>query len=229
MILVTGGSSSGKSAYAESLLTKTEEGGVCRGDTEARYYIATMRVSDGESRARVEKHRRMRDGKGFRTIEQPVDLIDVLDKIRPEAVSGPGAASESEAASGSERKAGAAALVECISNLTANEMFREDNAWAKGTAPPGEMTDPAPAAEPENPSASADIVADRIVRQVEALDEAFDPLIVVTNNVFEDGIVYDVSTMEYLRALGEINRRLAGRAGRVIEVVAGIPVEIKSL
>ena len=47
------------------------------------------------------------------------------------------------------------------------------------------------------------------------------------NNVFEDGIVYDTSTMEYLRALGSINVRLAERSDVVVEVIAGIPVARK--
>ena len=45
---------------------------------------------------------------------------------------------------------------------------------------------------------------------------------IVTNNVFEDGCLYDESTMAYNRALGEINIQLAKKADRVIEVIAGI-------
>ncbi|MDE6212686.1 MAG: bifunctional adenosylcobinamide kinase/adenosylcobinamide-phosphate guanylyltransferase, partial [Lachnospiraceae bacterium] len=52
-------------------------------------------------------------------------------------------------------------------------------------------------------------------------------LIVVTNNIFEDGIVYEEAPMEYIRAMGELNRRLADLADQVVEVVAGIPVVIK--
>ncbi len=174
MILVTGGSSSGKSAYAEQLLTKTNE-------TDARYYIATMRVWDEEGRERVKKHRMLREGKGFSTIEQPADIIGVLDRIRP----------------------GSCVLLECMSNLVANEMFD------------GGETHPARE------------VADKILGQTQALDGAASLLIVVTNNVFEDGIDYEPSTMEYLRALGMVNNQLAARAEQVVEVVAGIPVALK--
>ncbi len=209
MILVTGGSSSGKSAYAESLLEETEYGNPGCKEYGVRYYIATMQVNDEEDRARVAKHHQMREGKGFYTIEKPVDLIDVLDEIRPVAGPGPGAASGSEARTGMERKMRSVALVECISNLTANEMFRDEGTESAGAY------------------ISADVVTDRIVEQVKALNDSFDSLIVVTNNVFEDGTEYEPSTMEYLRALGEINRQLAVRAERVVEVVAGIPVDIK--
>ena len=64
--LVIGGAASGKSEYAESLLL---------GAPGPRYYLATMEpMEDAECRARIEKHRRQRAGKGFVTIERGVDL-----------------------------------------------------------------------------------------------------------------------------------------------------------
>ena len=50
---------------------------------------------------------------------------------------------------------------------------------------------------------------------------------IVTNNVFEDGINYDATTMEYIRAMGSINEKLALMADEVVEVVVGIPLTIK--
>ena len=61
MHLVTGGSGSGKSAYAEQQVLEA-------GDAP-RYYIATMMPYGEEGRRRVEKHRRMRREKHFETIE----------------------------------------------------------------------------------------------------------------------------------------------------------------
>ena len=61
MILVTGGSGSGKSAFAEDCV-------VSFGKTD-RIYIATMYPFDEESRKRVQRHRKMRQGKGFETVE----------------------------------------------------------------------------------------------------------------------------------------------------------------
>ena len=52
-------------------------------------------------------------------------------------------------------------------------------------------------------------------------------LIVVSNSVFEDGIEYSESTMQYIKALGMVNCLLAEHAAEVVEVVAGIPVKIK--
>ena len=62
---MTGGSGSGKSAYAESLLYS------CEG---IRYYIATMQIYDAEGEKKVERHRKLRAGKGFLTIESPMNV-----------------------------------------------------------------------------------------------------------------------------------------------------------
>lgn len=64
--LVTGGSGSGKSAYAERLVKEISR--------ENRVYLATMRVWDAESERRVERHRAQRAELGFRTVECPVNL-----------------------------------------------------------------------------------------------------------------------------------------------------------
>ncbi|MGI6028121.1 MAG: bifunctional adenosylcobinamide kinase/adenosylcobinamide-phosphate guanylyltransferase [Candidatus Heteroscillospira sp.] len=66
VIYVGGGSGSGKSAFAESLVVNS-------GFTK-RTYIATMRVWDAEGAKRVERHRELRRGKGFETAECPTGL-----------------------------------------------------------------------------------------------------------------------------------------------------------
>ena len=62
---------------------------------------------------------------------------------------------------------------------------------------------------------------------IKELAGAFKNLVIVTNNVFEDGIDYDKTTMEYIRALGMINKGLAEFSDSVTEVVAGIPLALK--
>ena len=71
MILILGGSGSGKSAYAEDYLLRTA------GDKK-KYYIATMQIWDEEMQAKVARHHRLRQGKGFTTIEQPTALANSL-------------------------------------------------------------------------------------------------------------------------------------------------------
>ena len=190
--LVTGGSGSGKSAYAESLLSS------CEG---IRYYIATMQIYDAEGEKKVERHRKLRAGKGFLTIESPMNV----GKIRFACA---GEAEQAQYSQGAERKVQGSsgkksALLECMSNLTANEMFTKDG------------------------MKSEEEVVEKIVSEIQTLSQKLDNLVIVTNNVFEDGVIYDAGTMEYLRALGRINAALARLADRVAEVVVGIPVELK--
>lgn len=68
--LVTGGSGSGKSAYAEDVAVSAE-------GTE-KYYIATMQIYDAEGERKVERHRKLRAGKGFTTIESPRNVGQVV-------------------------------------------------------------------------------------------------------------------------------------------------------
>lgn len=103
MILVNGGSSSGKSAFAESLILeqdkreRAEENKTC-----PSWYLATMIAWDEECRERIRKHRNMRAEKNFRTIECPVDLETA------------------------EIPAGSRCLLECVSTLRRMKMYRGD-------------------------------------------------------------------------------------------------------
>ena len=174
--LVTGGSGSGKSAFAESLAASSE--------IRERYYIATMIPWDEECRARIRRHRAMRAGKGFATLEQPLDL----DQI--------------------QLPADCAVLLECLSNLTANEYFREDRR------------------EPD-PACWGRATEARILAGIRRLAECAAEVTVVTDDVFSGGLSYGGETEEYMKVLGNVNRRLAELAGEVTEVVFGIPVCLK--
>ena len=164
LILVSGGSASGKSEFAEGLVTAS--------GLETRAYLATMQVWDAESERRVERHRRMRAGKGFATVECPVNLA------------------------GAVLPAGCAALLEDLSNLTANEFF----------GPQGRE--------------------EAFGRVLSGVEQAT-LLVVVTNELFSDGMDYDPETLAYLDVLARLNRAVARRADRVYEVVCGIPIAWK--
>lgn len=60
-VLVTGGSASGKSAYAEELACSLSPG---------RTYLATMSPHGTEAQERIRRHRAQRANLGFRTIER---------------------------------------------------------------------------------------------------------------------------------------------------------------
>ncbi|MBR4684817.1 MAG: bifunctional adenosylcobinamide kinase/adenosylcobinamide-phosphate guanylyltransferase [Spirochaetia bacterium] len=69
-VFITGGSGSGKSAFAESIAQKL--GG-------SLVYVATMPVANDEDKAKVERHHALRAGKGFVTLERPGKLADLPD------------------------------------------------------------------------------------------------------------------------------------------------------
>ncbi len=67
----------------------------------------------------------------------------------------------------------------------------------------------------------------RITSGLHMLKETCGHLVVVTNDVFSDGIRYAESTQEYLRRLAQINAAAAEMADCVAEVVYSIPVPLK--
>jgi adenosylcobinamide kinase / adenosylcobinamide-phosphate guanylyltransferase len=69
IILVTGGSRSGKSAHALDIAQRLEG---------PRAFVATCPALDDEMRARIQKHRQARQQAGWRTIEETVDLPAAL-------------------------------------------------------------------------------------------------------------------------------------------------------
>ncbi|HJM83004.1 MAG TPA: bifunctional adenosylcobinamide kinase/adenosylcobinamide-phosphate guanylyltransferase [Nitrospinota bacterium] len=74
--LVTGGCRSGKSSYALSLAES------CLGP---KVFIATARADDDEMLLRVEKHRKERDMKVWKTIEEPINLSTVAEELKPDS------------------------------------------------------------------------------------------------------------------------------------------------
>ena len=68
---------------------------------------------------------------------------------------------------------------------------------------------------------------DRVLPGIERLCERCENLVVVTNDVFSDGLTYDPETARYIQKLAEVNRRVAEKADLVVEVVFSIPVALK--
>lgn len=68
---------------------------------------------------------------------------------------------------------------------------------------------------------------ERIFPALRALGRRSRHLVMVTNDVFSDGIAYAETTREYLRRLAQLNRQAAELAGCVVEVVYSIPVALK--
>ena len=67
----------------------------------------------------------------------------------------------------------------------------------------------------------------RIQKGILHLKDQCDLLVVVTNEIFSDGIVYGPEIQAYIRLLGRIDAWMAGQADQVTEVVYGIPLHLK--
>lgn len=141
-----------------------------------RTYIATMQPFDEECLRRIEKHRLMRASKSFETVECYTDLASVTVP-------------------------GGAVLLECMSNLCANEMYSPQGS--------GENAEPA------------------VLKGVEHLRRQCTDLVIVSNEVFSGGSRWQGDTLRYLELLGRVNCALAAMADNVCEVVYGVPVYYK--
>lgn len=199
--IVYGGSASGKSSYAESFAMSLQGDG-------RLLYIATMypykwntTELDPETIQRIERHRAMRADKGFDTVECYRHVEHIVAK-RQDVL-----------------------LLECMSNLLANEMYLEQDSDDGGLAETMSEVEKAGVGMSETLSP----VSKKIVQALIDLSTRVQELVIVTNDVFSDGgsLTYDESTREYVKNLAEINCALAREAATVTEVVCGIPVIVK--
>jgi adenosylcobinamide kinase/adenosylcobinamide-phosphate guanylyltransferase len=98
--LVLGGARSGKSAFAERLVAETQA---------TRIYLATATAGDDEMRDRIAHHRTQR-GDGWRTIEEPLTLVETLAR---------------------EDRGGNAILVDCLTLWLSNLMHASKDVEAE--------------------------------------------------------------------------------------------------
>jgi len=146
---------------------------------QPRFYVATMRAYDEESLIKIARHQETRKEKGFETIERDVDIAGI--EVPPNAT----------------------VLLECLCNLTANELIDNYNQVFLQAY-------------------------DKILDGVLSLAEQCENIIVVTNDVGSGTTGgYDYSTNLYVETLGKLNAELASRFDVVYELICGIPLLLK--
>lgn len=175
LYVITGGSGSGKSAYAENLAVSLAEK-----ENSQLVYIATMIPQPGETQEKITRHRDMRAGKGFETVE----CFTGLSKVSLPEIKGD--------------KQGRVILLDCMSNLTANELYSDSGAKEETVS--------------------------QIMKGLHRLQRVSGHVVIVTNEVCsacED----DGPDMEhYKQVLSQINCTMGKEAQAVVEVVYGIGV-----
>ena len=161
-VLIIGYPESGKSEIAENMAMELSA-------PDERIYLATMIPYGVEGRERVERHRAMRSGKGFVTMEAPYDVYAAVMETGDAA--------------------GRTLLLECVSNLVANEMFERRSA----------------------PEAAVEKIAEDVAK----LSSLVRDLIIVSNH-YEITDDFDDETRLYSKTLDAVNERLRDIADKVI-------------
>lgn len=144
------------------------------GLTAPHYFVDTMEPYWEENSLEAKRQKEQRNPVGFHVLSCPSDLTSLT-------LSGTGTI-----------------LVECLCNLTANEMF--DQA--------GNVLD----------------VMDKLICDLRWLENHCEHLIVVTNEIGSEPQSFLDSTPAYVRMLGKLNQVLADRFDCVCEFISGIPL-----
>lgn len=219
--LVTGGAGSGKSEYAESLALsfRDKSGGM--------FYIATMYpYDDEETKTRIRRHRSLREGKGFVTIERPFEISKVLDEIKAhtdETDCSPFREQNLRTEAQKQCSGGVKKDINTEQGLESGDSLDQEYAGVKDIVVLLEDLTNLYA----NECYQTDGHPHEIVAPLKELSASVKALIVVSNELYCDGIRYPEETSGFLRELSMINREIAKDADNVYEVVAGIPVAVK--
>lgn len=170
-ILISGSAGSGKSFLAEKLLTGSK-----------KIYIAASKICDNEMLERVKRHKLMRAGQNFITIEKYNNLLEITESCHNSSV-----------------------LIESLTSLTANEIFDDDN-----------IND-------------SDSVIKKIFDDIMSIKAISNNLILVSDNIFCDGVIYDGLTELYMKTLAELMKKFARESDDTIECFAGLSFHYKNL
>lgn len=208
MILIFGGSGSGKSAFAEKYITENFP-------DERRIYLATMKFDqdDEEAVRKIERHRRMRAGKGFETVEYTEIRQTVCHEF-------PGLTSDSfskDSQTVFQTFRNSVVLMEDLPNLLSDEMFADTD----------KTTDADKQTDIDNQT-DADTVSERIFSFLTAINDTARELVIVSGDVFSDAIIYDGLTTSYISILGRLHQMIERQAEEVFEICAGIPLAMKN-
>jgi len=166
-IFISGGCKNGKSYYAQHLAKAMH--------TNVLYYIATMQSVDAEDNERIQNHRHDRDGWGFTTVEQPVDIEKILHKCDPDG----------------------SFLLDSLTALLANEMFPADDG---------------------NTFKINENAAKKIAGGLTQVLEKIKDIVIVSDYIYSDALLYDPLTEKYRQSLAQIDRAAAKSCDVVLEI-----------
>ena len=174
-VFISGGCKNGKSTLAEKTAKTLAAGGPL-------YYVATMIPRDGEDRARIRRHVASRAGQGFTTLECGTQIEKCL--LRADA--------------------GGTFLLDSVTALLANEMFRPDGTVDR-TAP------------------------ERVAQELARFAAGVKNAVFVSDFIDSDAGSYDALTEAYRRGLATVDRTLARVCDTAAEVCIGCSIVYKGV
>ena len=140
------------------------------------FYIASAVVADDEMRQRVEIHQKRR-GNNWHNIEEPLNVGSI------------------------DLPKGCVALLDCLTLLASNWLFKSEENISKAT--------------------------DMVCRQIDTLLSKEITVIAVTNEIGLGGISSNVLQRKFTDLQGTVNQYVATLANEVYLLISGIPVKIK--
>ena len=179
---ISGGCKNGKSFYAQQVArSMAKEKGV------PLYYVATMIPTDDEDRARIRRHLSEREGWGFDTIEQGINILNCFN---------------GRTLSGQKINSNGVFLLDSVTALLSNEMFRSDGTLDVGAAK-------------------------RLARELTEFAKVTGNTVFVSDYIYSDSFLYENLTEEYRCGLASLDKILAKVCDKVIEVAYGFIKEYK--
>lgn len=97
-----------------------------------------------------------------------------------------------------------AVLIESLTAWTAEEMFNNERV------------------------VEADVVVKKIYEKILRLSEKAEDVVIVADDIFSDGNVYDPLTENYVRALADLIVKISVIADEVVEIISGLAVTLKA-
>lgn len=175
-IFISGGCKNGKSYHAQELAR-----GMAQENNLPLYYLATMIPHDEEDDARIRRHLSEREGWGFDTIEQGEHICEAL---------------RTKTVSGEPVDPNGVFLLDSVTALLSNEMFRED----------GTIDFDAPK---------------RLAEELTNFAQETGNTVFVSDYIYSDSFAFDDFTEPYRQGLALLDRTLAKLCDQVVEVTYG--------
>ena len=175
-IFISGGCKNGKSYHAQELARS-----MAQESNLPLYYLATMIPRDEEDDARIRRHLSEREGWGFDTIEQGEHICEAL---------------RTKTVSGEPVDPNGVFLLDSVTALLSNEMFRED----------GTIDFAAPK---------------RLAEELTNFAQETGNTVFVSDYIYSDSFAFDDFTESYRQGLALLDRTLAKLCDQVVEVTYG--------